>query len=273
MALISFIEKQTLKRLFGISGGYIFKYWSDQNKYNKNITHDIILETCGIDIYNDSDFLELSQEKCFNKIIESNNLVNIANLLEGFCRYFEFAMAEYPYWNPEDEQDYSVVKSIIERLRISESVNLPEIQQYKNIEMLTQDIEHNINNNTPELVLDRLHTYSTMYLRETCDKHNLPIADDKGNKYAINILAAKLKNYYIENNFCQSEFSELAIKSMISLFEKFNDIRNSNSFAHPNDILGKAEAEYVVKSMLSTLQFIMKIEEANDIFLFEELPF
>ena len=58
---------------------------------------------------------------------------------------------------------------------------------------------------------------------------------------------------------------------MISLFAKFNDVRNDNSFAHPNDVLEKAEAEYVVKTMLSTLQFITKIEEANNIV--DEFPF
>ena len=58
---------------------------------------------------------------------------------------------------------------------------------------------------------------------------------------------------------------------MIGLFAKFNDVRNDNSFAHPNDVLEKAEAEYVVKTMLSTLQFITKIEEANNIV--DEFPF
>ena len=61
---------------------------------------------------------------------------------------------------------------------------------------------------------------------------------------------------------------------MISLFAKYNDIRNDNSYAHPNDVLNKAEAEYVVKTMLSTLQFIMKIEGANDTDdTIDELPF
>lgn len=265
MSLFSLIEKKVIYRLFDIKNGYIFKYWYDQGKYNKNDTRDIILDACGIDIYNDIDFSGLSQEKCFNKIIEGNNPINIANMLNGFCDYFAFTMAEYSCWNSEDEQDYSIVQSIIERLKSSEVINLPEIQQYENIEMLVQDIEHNINNSTPELVLDRLHTYATMYLREICNNHNLPINDDKGNMYSIESLAGKLKGYYIKNNYCKSEFSTQAIKTMIGLFAKFNDIRNDNSFAHPNDVLDKVEAEYVVKTMLSTLQFVTKIEEANNI--------
>lgn len=270
MALFSLIERKTIYRLFGIECGYIFKYLSDQGKYNKNDTRDIILDSCGINIYTDNDYSSLSQQKCVEKILGSNNPKMISSLLNGLCEFFCFKMGD-AYWASEDEYDYSIVQGIIERLNGSEVLNLPEIQQYENIEMLAQDIEHNINNGTPELVLDRLHTYATLYLREICNNYNLPIADDKGNMYSIDGLAGKLKTYYIENNYCKSEFSTQAIKTMISLFAKFNDIRNYNSFAHPNDVLDKAEAEYVVKTMLSTIQFIMKIEEANN--TVDELPF
>ena len=42
MGTLSFIEKQTICRLFGISDGYIFKFWSDRGSYNKNITQELI---------------------------------------------------------------------------------------------------------------------------------------------------------------------------------------------------------------------------------------
>lgn len=270
MALFSLIERKTIYRLFGIDSGFIFKYWSDQSQYSKNDTRDIILDSCGINIYTDKDYSLLSQQKCVEKIFNSNNPKLVSDLLKGLCDFFNFKMGRYN-WCDEDIDDYQSVQRIIERLQGSESVNLPEVQQYENIDMLTQDIEHNINNGTPELVLDRLHTYATMYLREICNNHNLPVADDRGNMYSIDGLAGKLKTYYIDNNYCKSEFSTQAIRTMISLFAKFNDIRNDNSFAHPNDVLDKAEAEYVVKTMLSTLQFITKIEETNNIV--DEFPF
>ena len=270
MTLFSLIERKTIYRLFGIGGGYIFKYWSDKNQYNKNDTRDIILDSCEIDIYNDKDYSSLSQQKCVEKIFNSDNPKLVSNLLKGLCGFWDFKMDRYD-WDDKDCYDYQLVQNIIERLQSSESVNLPEVQQYKNIDMLAQDIEHNISNGTPELVLDRLHTYAAMFLREICDNHNLPVADDKGNMYSIDGLAGKLKGYYSDSNYCKSKFSTLAIKTMISLFAKFNDVRNDNSFAHPNDVLEKAEAEYVVKTMLSTLQFITKIEEANNIV--DEFPF
>lgn len=268
MALVSFIEKQSLYRLLDISEGYIFHYWSQQGRYNKNITHDILLDACNIDIYKDPDYSSLSQQKCFDKILASNNPVLISKMINGFCEYFKFTMGEYPQWNQEDYEDFAVAGKIIERLNSQETVTLPEIEKVQSIEILTQDIEHNLHNGTPELVLDRLHTFSTIYLREKCKKHNLPTADDKGNSYSLDGLAGKLKNYYIEHDCCKSEFSVQAVKTMISLFAKYNDIRNDHSFAHENDILAKDEAEYAVKTMLATLQFIEKLEST-----IEDLPF
>ena len=224
MALFSYIEKKSIYRLFGIESGYVFKFWSDQSTYNKNDTRDIILDSCGIDIYNNSDYSSLSQQKCVEKIFASNNPKLTSSLLNGLSEFFCYKMGDN-YLSPEDEYDYFAVQRIIERLNSTKPVNLPEVQQYENIDMLAQDIEHNINTGTPELVLDRLHTHATIYLREICSNHNLPIDDDKGKKYSIDSLAGKLKGYYIDNNYCKSEFSTQAIKTMISLFAKFNDIR------------------------------------------------
>ena len=168
------------------------------------------------------------------------------------------------YWDNEDQADYNAVQQIIKRLAQTEHIDLPEVKQYDNIEMLTQDIERNIQNGTPQLALDRLHTFSSIYLREKCKKHNLATSDEKGNNYSIDGLAGKLKKYYLDNSYCKSQFSAQAVKTMISLFANYNDIRNDHSFAHENDILAKDEAEFAVKTMLATLQFIDKLESTID---------
>ena len=47
----------------------------------------------------------------------------------------------------------------------------------------------------------------------------------------------------------------------ISIFEKFNTIRNDQSFAHDNTILNKNESEFVLKTISNLLVFINKVEE------------
>ena len=124
MGVLTFIEKQTICRLFGISDGYIFKFWSDRGNYNKNITQQLILESCGIDIYKDKPYKDLSQQKCVEKIWNESSPQIVAKLLSALSDYFCFVMGT-DFWSDEDECDYRQVEEIIKRLKSSATVSLP----------------------------------------------------------------------------------------------------------------------------------------------------
>lgn len=65
---------------------------------------------------------------------------------------------------------------------------------------------------------------------------------------------------YYKNNNMVNKFSEIAIKQSISIFEKFNDVRNKNSFAHDNVVLFKDDAIYVINTIMNMLNYIVFIE-------------
>lgn len=138
-------------------------------------------------------------------------------------------------------------------------INLPE-EQGETFEILSRDIYDVLSKDEPTLVLDRLHTYSTRFLRNICNRHNIPVADEKGNNYPLHNLAGALSKYYEENNVFQSDFVVQTLKMSISTFEKYNKIRNSQSYAHDNNVLNKSEATYVVTIITATLTLIHKIE-------------
>ena len=77
----------------------------------------------------------------------------------------------------------------------------------------------------------------------------------------IHSLAGMLAKHYQKSAAFQSDFSEQAIKTSISLFDKDNGIRNDQSFAHDNEILNNAEAMLAVKIMTATISFIYEFEE------------
>lgn len=89
----------------------------------------------------------------------------------------------------------------------------------------------------------------------------------------VGMLVKKYNQRGILNNF-----SETALKQLISIFEKFNDIRNNSSFAHDNEILTKEDAVYVINTIVNLLNYIVYIEtgksqyvninvaDANDIY-------
>lgn len=110
-------------------------------------------------------------------------------------------------------------------------------------------------------MLDRLHTFSVKLIRELCEKKKIAILDDKGKQLPLHSLAGMLVKYYKKNNCFQSDFSEQVLKTSISLFDKYNNIRNDQSYAHDNEILNKSEAMLAVRIMTATLDFIYEFEE------------
>lgn len=74
-------------------------------------------------------------------------------------------------------------------------------------------------------------------------------------------LVGQLVKYYKEFNVFETDFPIIAMKSSISIFEKFNKLRNNNSFAHPNETLNIMETEYAVKLIITTLRLIDSIEK------------
>lgn len=139
-------------------------------------------------------------------------------------------------------------------------VELPEIQG-DTWSVLHTDITEALSRNEPSLVLDRLHTFSVKLIRELCEKKKIAILDDKGKQLPLHSLAGMLVKYYKKNNCFQSDFSEQVLKTSISLFDKYNNIRNDQSYAHDNEILNKSEAMLAVRIMTATLDFIYEFEE------------
>lgn len=139
-------------------------------------------------------------------------------------------------------------------------ISLPE-KNGEDFETLSRDIADSLAKNEPVLVLDRLHTYSIKYIREICEKHGISVRADNGQLHPLHSLAGSLVKYYQQNNAFGSEFAEKALKASISLFDRYNSIRNNQSFAHDNMVLNKTEAAYVVRIVSATLSFIAEIEK------------
>ena len=117
-----------------------------------------------------------------------------------------------------------------------------------------------LSRNKPELVLDRLHTFSTKLLRQICEDNGITTVNDKGENFPLHSLAGMLKKKYEQDELFQSSFTAAAIQNSISLFDKYNAIRNNQSYAHDNPILGTMEAEFAVRIMADVIVFLDKAE-------------
>ena len=153
-----------------------------------------------------------------------------------------------------------LIKSIVIIPEIDEgNVSLPEVEG-DTWDTLFRDINHSLSCGEPALVLDRLHTFSVKLIRELCDLKGITTTDDRGNQLPLHSLAGMLVKHYQNHGAFQSEFSLQAMKSSISVFDKYNEIRNDQSYAHDNEVLNELEAMFAVKIMAATISFIYEVE-------------
>lgn len=127
------------------------------------------------------------------------------------------------------------------------------------LEKLKKDIRKSLADGEAVLALDRLHTFTIKKIRSYCLLHNIDTLNDKNESLPLHSLMGMLRKYYSSENQI-SEFSIQALKQSISIFEKFNDIRNNKSYAHDNNVLSNEESLYVVNCIINTLNFLNYLE-------------
>jgi hypothetical protein len=123
------------------------------------------------------------------------------------------------------------------------------------LEELIAAIERDVQADKPAAALDRLHTYCMKKFAHLLNKRGLEC--DRNDP-----LHSRVGKYVnaLEQTEPLREISKRIVKSSISVFEKFNDVRNNESFAHDNDLIGKAEARFVFDSITSVLRFVKSLE-------------
>ena len=227
-------------------------------KYDRNDCMDSYIDM----VYNE---LMIYQPK--NKIIKGKNISDI--YLE------EFLLEDYPSStldaievfaniskNKEFEKDINNIfynNKLPYELKNGEIkiINSIEVPSVDNAVELKKEIDSKIVNKEFTFVVDRLHTYYGYFLIEKCNQFCLSIPyDDKG--HIILSKAVKIIDEYLLDKNIISEFEGEALKRMNSLIDKFNSIRNNETYSHPNQIIDNDSAEFVVKIFSASMEFLDK---------------
>jgi hypothetical protein len=130
--------------------------------------------------------------------------------------------------------------------------------QDETLDELVAAIHRDIGANKPQAALDRLHTY--------CMKKFGHLIEIRGGTYNRDEpLHSRAGKYikFLEAGASLQPISLRIMKSSISIFEEFNNVRNNKSLAHDNRIVGLHEARYIFDSISSVLRFIRSIEASH----------
>jgi hypothetical protein len=222
MSDLSSIEKVKLEKMFEMEGGYVLDF--------TDITfREFIIENTNIDI-SDGKYDYASGSKA-NRLRafwakEANYIVGklISALLEYWktkklINHIEISQAEQALFDD--------CYTIAERLKQDSIVeNIDAIQPYSNdkeFSVLAKSIRESIQNNEPEVALDRLHTYVVKYTKKLCDKYGISYDRDK----PLHSLFGEYVKYLRQNGFIKSQMTERILKSSTKILESFNDVRNT----------------------------------------------
>lgn len=258
-------EKVKLEKLFQMQDDNVMDFDDMEFAY-------FVGESINIDIRDSSKYMPIFRNAGYLREIwriESN--YDVGKLIGDLLSYY----MDIAYWDSDDDRldyeqkgEFSRRKSrlyddclrIKHRLLDDKYTSLP----YSNndtLQILADDINDSLERGVPQTIIDRLHVFATKILRDACVRHEIEVCSKDGTYYSLANLIAMLKNHYRDNSILESEFALVAIKNNIDIFAKYNSLRNEKSFAHDNNILNSIEADFAIKTIMNTLNFIDTIEK------------
>ncbi len=261
MSDLTYREEKFLEEYFGMSSGYVLDF-SNQS------FREFIDKTVNIDIYDNNKYKSGSKAKRLRKFWkdEPNNIVGI--LIFSLVDYQDNQdIARRTAYNSARNNDTKLKEECLKiAARLKENSPVEHINAIKSLSddsddrdfsVLADSIRELVQKNQPEAALDRLHTFLIKYVRALCDCHG--VAWDK--KKPLHSMFGEYIKKLEEKNAIQSLMSERILKTTISIFDAFNDVRNNQSFAHDNPILNYDESIFILYSVLNTIIFLEAVEK------------
>lgn len=258
MSTLSAADKSLIELLFDMKTGYV-------GNFTNSTFQRFVIETIDIDPYGSPGYEEYSSKaNKLRQIFDDETDHKVGTLVIALLDKLE--TDNYTFGKKSCPPN---IQKRIDTLRITAQkmqgtvmdVQLPKPPTPEDTwAILSTDITLALQRNEPELVLDRLHTFTSKYMRVLCVKNGINVTAQNGDYYPLHSLAGMLKKAYQNSPYIASEFAVEAIQNSIMLFDRFNSIRNEKSFAHDNDVLSKAEADFVVRAMANVITFIGHVE-------------
>jgi hypothetical protein len=252
MSSLEFSEKQKLEKLFGMGTGYVLNF---TNRTFREFIHDVAGEDIYDEKYNYRSGSKANRLRAFwDK--ESDQVVavvvdNLIDLAEDTSRV--------------DENRVEECRRIADRLR--QSAPVPDMEalepnaEGRDYEALARSVKKSIEENEPEVGLDRLHTFVVRYVRVLAEERGIEVTEDK----PLHSLFGELIKSFKERGEIESEMAERILKITISTMESFNHVRNQRSLAHDNSLLGYHEALFIFRHASSMVRSIRTITEEDEV--------
>lgn len=137
---------------------------------------------------------------------------------------------------------------------------LVEASDSVNDSILLCQIEDSLHQDEPQGVLDRLHTLTVRFVRRLCTGRGIQIMNTSGDAKPLHSIFGEYVKQLRATGQIESEMGERIFRSSISVLEAFNDVRNKQSLAHDNPVLGRPEATLIVGNISGLIKYVQAVE-------------
>ena len=165
-----------------------------------------------------------------------------------------FKMIDYILKNCTYCDEEEISKVLDEKSDKKSYLNLDKTT-YEELNDLIDNINESIASGKPVFALDKLHVLIQKYIKGLCLKHNINFDDDDRLDELFKKYVNTIKVYL------DSKMTLSILKSNISLFSQYNNVRNNHTYAHDNNVLGDIESELIFNNIVNVKKFIDDLEE------------
>jgi len=252
MSYLSYIDRAKFEKIFGMNTGYVldFSNFSFQ---------EFIADSVQVDIYGgEYEYDSCSKANLLRCFIKKANKKLVVKLLTDLLEYWRSITD-----NPTDKelilftQYQKITKELLNDLPVQNIDAITPNSEDVDFEKISEIIRSHIEDNKPEVALDRLHTFLMKYVRNLCKQHELPY----GKEEPLHSLFGKYNKFLKYSNIIESNVTFKILGSCIQILEKFNKVRNDSSLTHDNPLLNYQESLLIFNNICNSIQFINFIEK------------
>lgn len=250
MADLTNMEKRQFERLLGMGGGYVLDF-------SNRTFAEFVVDATGRDRYDakyDNGSSKANRLRGF-WAAESNRVVG--KLMADMLEYSRTTVGgnDDPALREQCER---TVARLLQDNPVQEFDALVAIGNERDFEVVAKAVRDAIDRNELEAGLDRLHTFVIKYVRSVCEAQGILVDRDK----SLHSLFGEFIKYLKQGGHLESEMTVRILKSSISTLEAFNDVRNNQSLAHDNPILGYEEALLIFNHVAASVRFLRSVDAA-----------
>ncbi len=213
MSDLTFIERNTLEKLFKMSSGYVLDF-------TDRTFHEFVIDAVQRDIHDQKyRYASGSKANCLRGFwkAETNHVVGL--LIQHLASYATTLIDVDQTLVPKAKE---IAQRLIDSPAVADINAIAADPDDRTFEALAKSVRESIDNNKPETGLDRLHTFVVKFIRSLCAANGLPT----DRKLPLHSLFGSYRNYLNVNGLIKSKMTDRILKLSVETLDAFNRVRN-----------------------------------------------